>query len=317
MRQSILIIGPDINTCGIGGVTIHVKRLKEYLDLNGIGYGFADYKTKSIITIFRDIYKHRIVHLHISNPILQFTLVLLCALIGKKVILTLHGNYGRFNWIKNQFVRLSVRFATIPIAINTKSYEICNKINSRTQLIPAFIPPQKHEVLQKEIMDLLLELRSRGKIIVSTNAFNIAIDSKGNEIYGIDFLISEFLQGLYNNMVLVISDPTGNYARKYNNVELENIYFINYPHSYFEVLKYVDYFVRNTSTDGDALSVKEALYLGVPTICSDVVDRPKGVRLFKYCDRESFHRCFEDSIVKKNIIESGVERIAYLYTTII
>lgn len=46
--------------------------------------------------------------------------------------------------------------------------------------------------------------------------------------------------------------------------------------------------IRNTPTDGDSLSVKEALYLHKPILATDAVSRPKGVILFKYNDEESF-----------------------------
>jgi glycosyltransferase involved in cell wall biosynthesis len=43
-------------------------------------------------------------------------------------------------------------------------------------------------------------------------------------------------------------------------------------------------FVRPTLTDGDALSVREALSLGVRTVASDAAPRPPGVRLFRAGD---------------------------------
>lgn len=45
-----------------------------------------------------------------------------------------------------------------------------------------------------------------------------------------------------------------------------------------------DLFVRPTLTDGDALSVREALALGVRTVASDVVARPFGVHTFRTGD---------------------------------
>ena len=99
-------------------------------------------------------------------------------------------------------------------------------------------------------------------------------------------------------------------------MDCNSVYFIDYPHSYFELLKHVDYFVRNTSTDGDALSVKEALYLNVPTLCSDVVDRPRGVRLFKYCDKASFERCLLETSQESAVIENGASIILDLYNSV-
>jgi glycosyltransferase involved in cell wall biosynthesis len=50
------------------------------------------------------------------------------------------------------------------------------------------------------------------------------------------------------------------------------------------VLAEADVFVRPTNTDGDANSVREALYLGVPAVASDVVERPAGTILFRTRD---------------------------------
>jgi glycogen(starch) synthase len=40
-------------------------------------------------------------------------------------------------------------------------------------------------------------------------------------------------------------------------------------------------FVRPTFTDGDSISVREALALGVPVIASDAANRPEGTVLFE------------------------------------
>lgn len=308
--RELLIIGPLPQKHGIGGVTIHVQRLLDYMDINNIPYSFVDYKEKSIRDVLAFIRKATIVHLHISNPKYQFMLALLCCFLRKKSIITVHGNYGRFRTIDNFWVRMSIRFATIPVLINQGSYEKCKKFNKRAQMVPAFIPPQKQEVLEPEIIRIINRIHGEGKKIVSTNAYNVTYDKKGNEIYGIDFLVDFFRDN--KNYELVVSDPSGNYKKKYPNT-IESVEFINYPHPYFELLKYVDYFVRNTSTDGDALSVKEALYLKKPVICTDVVDRPDGVYTFKYSEKKSFMHCMCKASSPNTQIENGAVRIVKLY----
>ena len=49
-----------------------------------------------------------------------------------------------------------------------------------------------------------------------------------------------------------------------------------------------DIFVRPTSSDGDAVSLREALYLKTPSVASDVVSRPEGTVLFKNRDVADF-----------------------------
>lgn len=314
MEDELLIIGPSIQERGIGGVTVHVQRLKDYLDLHDISYRFLDYKSNGILRLFKAITKAQIIHFHISNPLFLFVLVIYACLRRKKTVITLHEDYGRHGLFKNVIVSCIIRMVTTPIVLNEHSYKMCKEINNRTLLIPAFIPPQKEEILQEAIISLLEKIRKENRKIVSTNAFNILIDKDGNDVYGIDFLVNYFRDS--ETKVLVVSDPSGNYHNKYSNIITNSVFFIDYPHSYYEVLKRADYFVRNTSTDGDALSVKEALFLGLPAICSDVVDRPKGVLLFKYSDKVSFESCFDKINRGNHNIENGAEKIIQLYRTL-
>lgn len=314
MNNKLLLVGPELTKHGIGGVTIHVKRLRDSLEKNDYDYEFKDYKSTKLWDLIKVIYKFRIVHFHISNPIYQFILVFSSRLMGKKILMTVHGNYGRFGAVKNWMVRNAIRMATVPIVINEKSYQKCKNFSKQTRLIPAFIPPQEEERLQTEIINLLNKLHEEGKKIVSTNAYNISYDRNGNDTYGIGFLVDYFKES--DDMALVVSDPSGNYHKQYTDLQSNSVYFIDYPHPYFELLNHVDYFVRNTSTDGDALSVKEALYLGVPTLCSDVVDRPNGVSSFKYSDRVSFEKCLHTSSKADVQIEDGAERLLELYKEI-
>ena len=57
--------------------------------------------------------------------------------------------------------------------------------------------------------------------------------------------------------------------------------------SFVKLIKYSDLVLRPTCTDGDALTVREALFLGKPVIASDIVSRPEGTILFKNRDYES------------------------------
>lgn len=50
------------------------------------------------------------------------------------------------------------------------------------------------------------------------------------------------------------------------------------------LMKQCDLVLRPTNTDGDALTIREALYFGVPVIASDAVRRPTGTILFRNRD---------------------------------
>jgi glycosyltransferase involved in cell wall biosynthesis len=70
-----------------------------------------------------------------------------------------------------------------------------------------------------------------------------------------------------------------NLVKKYN-LE-DNFHFYTKPVAYPAVINMCDLFIRPTNTDGDALSIIEALTLQKPTIASDVCRRPEGTILFK------------------------------------
>ncbi len=314
-RNNLLIIGPLPDLHGIGGVTVHVQRLLGFLEHQGFPYSFLDYKGIRPLALLKAFKKADVVHIHISNPVFMFALVVLSRLLGKTTLCTFHGNYGRYDALKNFLVRISLRLSSVPIVINQYSYSKCKRFNKRLLLIPAFIPPQKEEILPDEIVSLVERIRENNKTIFSTNAYNITIDKEGNEIYGIDFLVHYFEDSA--DKALIVSDPSGNYQKRYSELESSSVFFIGYPHPYYELLKRVDFFVRNTSTDGDALSVKEALYLGLPTLCTDVVDRPEGARLFKYCDAESFENAVNNPSAGVASIENGAIRLLELYKSLI
>lgn len=294
----ISIIGALPESSFIGGVTIHVKRLLQGLDAKHVDYAFADYKSIGILRACLFIAKHRgCIHVHVTNPILLLIFVLVCKLVLAKCIFTLHANSGRFKDIKKLCLNLALRLADIPILINKRTYETYSKINKNARFIPAYIPPTTEEPLPEEVKDILSSCKQRGCPIVSTNASKYALDKDGNDIYGMDFLISYFTN--LPAYTLLISDPKDCYRLRYPHTS-ENIVFISQAHSYYELLKHVDLFVRNTSTDGDALSVKEALSLEIPVLCSDIVDRPSDVILFKYSDPTSFTKALEKTKEQKH-----------------
>jgi glycosyltransferase involved in cell wall biosynthesis len=90
-----------------------------------------------------------------------------------------------------------------------------------------------------------------------------------------------------------------------------NVFFLNYSHDFVDVIKTCDAFIRATTTDGDSLSVQEAMYLGKDVIASDVIDRPKGCILFKTEDElekiisnfNSFKNSFKSYHFMNNMIE--------------
>lgn len=315
--KRLSIVGALPESSFIGGVTIHVQRLLRNLDSRGIDYEFCDYKAIGVYRACLFILRHRgCVHIHVTNPILLLLYVACCKMTLSRCIFTLHANHGRFTGVKELCLTMALHLADVPVLINEKSYEVYKKINRNAKLIPAFIPPLSEPPLSDDVKSVVAMCKDRKRPIVSTNASKYSADKDGNDIYGIDFLVSYFSS--QPDYTLLISDPKNAYSQRISQTT-GNIFFLNKPHSYYELLKLVDVFVRNTSTDGDALSVKEALSLGVPTLCSDCVDRPSGVILFKYSDSHSFKQALDKAGRQKSTTHTvqptndAVEELVSLY----
>lgn len=303
----ILIIG---NTPPpIGGVTIHVARLLKILKEKKINFHFFELSAKKLPLLFFKIWKYRIIHLQTSNSYLRFILILWCKLFFKKTIFTFHGNVGRYNKLRNWCDRSSFKLATVPIVINKNSFKLASSFSSQVKQISAFIPEKEPKILSKVIEKKLLALKKNYAQLFSTNASALSFDRENKEIYQVSTLIEIF--SVLNDKALVISDPTGKNFHKFQDklMNCENILFITEDHDFNSVLKLSDCFIRYTTTDGDALSVNEAIYWGKNVIASNVVDRPLGVELVDLNTESLFEaiRHFESSELKTNVNESITE----------
>ena len=307
----VLILGTIPATAGIGGVTIHVQRLLERLDKIGIIFSLCDYKALPFKEQIRLMKQHQIIHLHVSHPVLRFLYALIAKLTGKKLVFTIHGNLGRFNWTGNLLDKLNVKLSDVPIAINRQSYEKALKWNKQAQLISAFIPPLTDGKVPEWAVEKIENLRKQGHRVFSTNASVCSFTPTGEEIYGIEFLIEFFRQ---RDEVLVISDPSGQYAEKHKG---EDVFIITGPHSTYAIYKHVDGTIRNTATDGDSLSVRESLYLGLQTLATDRVDRPEGCLLFHYNDTESLGKALNDKRISTKVrMDDPIAQITGIYQSL-
>ncbi len=280
--KPILIIGKTPPP--IGGVTIYVERLLSLAKRNKLEYAFYDLNKFNLPSFIKSIRCARNAHLNTSSSYLRLLFTILCKLFATNSIITIHGNLGRFGLVKNICDQISISLADYPIVINADSYKKAIKLNKKTKLISAFIPSFTEKKLPMHINDAINEIIKRTDLTFCTNAYKRSFDKNNNEIYGIQFLISFFSNR--PNLGLIIADPSSSYKNIYNNLP-NNIYIIGEPVSFIEILKLSDCFIRNSSTDGDSLSIHEALQYHTPVIASDIVDRPSEVLLMKYSDQYS------------------------------
>jgi glycosyltransferase involved in cell wall biosynthesis len=278
MNDKILIIGSIPPP--IGGVTIHVDRLIKSLKKADYAFDFISFNENTLYRILKSIFKYKTIHLHTSNVYLRFIVSLTGFLTLKKIIITYHGNLGRFSTFKNFFDLTSVILCKIPIVLNIDSLKKALRYNKKAVLISAFIAPVGENELDTDILELTSTIKSNYKTVFSTNAFNVSFDKNGNETYNISALVDTFENIDWH--ALIVSDPSGKYYKYIADRRdiPRNVFFINKPHSYYKLLEKADVMIRATTTDGDALSVREALILNKIVVASNVVPRPEGVILY-------------------------------------
>ncbi len=320
MKKKILIIGPTPPP--IGGVSIHVERLLTVLR-NEFDVVYINLR-KIAFKDLKKVFNARLIHINISNVNIIFILTFIFKILGKKSIITIHGNVERIGRIKFRLLLMTSRLCSKIIVLNNSSQQFLHKHGlGNVTKISAFIPPAKINKLPINLERSLIQKKMKYKYLFCTNAWRAVFDKDGTETYGIIGLL-EIFNGLEYG--LVFSDPSASYSLKINKEKInipENVYLITGNHDFNAVLQLCDAFLRTTSTDGDSLSVREALYLGKPVLASDVVDRPSGVILYEYGNKHSLMKnirliAIGGVILKQQITSSTtIEDIKELYNKVL
>ena len=294
MKLKVLLIGelpPPF-----GGVTIHMKRFTAFLKDNKVNFTIFDHYRDSWFSIFAKLRRCSLIHVHSNNYWFLFLLSMgNLLLINKPIILTIHNSrfsspHSKMFNITKLVVRLILSNVSAVIEVNRNS-NLMFYLKIKTVFIPAFIPPSSVETNTEQLPKIFHSLREKHKILITANAYQFSFFNN-EDLYGIDLSI-ELMRMLVTNghkeigFIFVIPE-VGNKVYmediqklviKHNLLEYFHLY--NKPVLYPAVLNICDIFIRPTNTDGDALSVREALLLKKPVIASDVSIRPTGTILFK------------------------------------
>lgn len=263
----------------VGGVTIHVDRLIHQAR-KSMPIDFIPISIPSLVKLPYSLAVYKVIHLHASNPYLQALIAVLCGLMNKPLILTIHRDFGALHSKAAKFAeRVAVKYAAKTIVLNQTSYELASNISARCEIISSFIPPvmEREPKFSQEELSSIEELKSRSEMTFCTNAYKRCEDTLGVELYGIEECVEVFRN--QPTLGLIILDPSETYQEYFStqNTELpDNVLLFTGMHSFYRLVELCDGTIRNTSTDGDSLSVKESLYLEKITLATDVVSRPEG-----------------------------------------
>lgn len=313
---------PDIAIIGsypppYGGISIHLQRLADYAEKTGLD--FIAYNTVSsserpsrvisvsqrrIIWYLMFCWWHRcqVVHLLSTSYSSRVLFGLMAAVRPGKYLLSIHGRSIseplRGNWIRRQLTLWFLRRMDVVIACNPEIERECREDvglpEEKVRMIPAFIPVLPDRI--QEPPDYIRNFHDTHDPVISSVGW-VGQTYQGADIYGLDMLIElvERLRGDYPRLGLVMSVNGGKPEAVEQFVEecrrrvgSSMLLITESLEDISAIFRDSDLFVRPTNTDGDAVSIREALFLGTPVVASDAVPRPEPCVLFKSRDMDDF-----------------------------
>ncbi|MDD4494042.1 MAG: glycosyltransferase family 4 protein [Eubacteriales bacterium] len=327
MMNSVGIIGPFPPP--YGGISVHVKRMQQRLlesgykcrvyDENEIG-SYAGFLPRM------PFMKEKLLHFHCVNERVR-ALIGLFRIAGKKIVLTIHGES-----IIEQLSRRGTRRAMLIRGLKLINHIICvnDRIadvimrqgvdRSKISVIPAYLHPDYD---QKDYMKLPKKVREfiqnpdyrKCGLLIAANGWIRLTTEAGNpsDLYGICSLIEldkRLSEASYTNVKLIIvllgigslTDREKAYyslLMKQAEALLEKgnlMVFEPTNTELYPIIEKCGIFIRPTLTDGDSVSIREAMHFGKPVIASDAVKRPEGVLLCKTGDIEDLYMRTADVI---------------------
>jgi len=317
-KKKVVLIGPVPPPAG--GISMHIHRLSMLLEKN-YNIDFIDeanpakpqYFNIRSLNFFKYLQKimgSDLIYVHSGNYILRMLHIIMGKLFFKKIILTLHAYPFDKKKIVKYFEEAIYRKAHKIILVNANLFDKINLPHEKCIVQNAFLPPvmESESELPEAVIEWIARTKRKGKIIMCANAWQLEI-FKNEDLYGLDMCIEAIsklkMSGCQASFIFNVAstdklkDLYLNYQSKINELGLsDDFLLINEKLSFVKLIEKTDIILRPTNTDGDALTVREALFLNKPVVASDIVERPAGTTLFKTRD-------IDDMVAKLKMIISG------------
>jgi glycosyltransferase involved in cell wall biosynthesis len=303
-----------------GGVSVHVERLVGRL--RSAGHDARPIapqgRNEKLWTAYRRIARESngdVLHAHVAGLAHLVALGALAAT-GRRAVLTVHGQsledeLHRVGPFGRQALRLALGRLAGLIAVNDRIADVAVREGGmapeRVARIPAFLPPDR-EALRAAAPDAAVcRFLADHEPVVAANAFNLALH-EGVPLYGADLLpaIVAALRrrhpraGALLYLATCEGDDAGRLAAVGAAAEAagvaRDLLVVTGSQPFGPALARADVLLRPTTTDGDAVSVREALWLGVPVVASDCVARPAGTILVSGRDPLAYAAAIETAL---------------------
>lgn len=295
ISQHVALLHELLRNKKIESCVIDVSNSKEKIN-SGVIYSKS--KLKLFFNIILSCRKLDIIHIHTNgHNFKSWLLILVCGLLSRLYsvpsVVTIHSGLSpayisHMTTMKKIFLLKVLEWYSRVIAVNSKIKDalIINGIkNEKIEIISAYLGLlSESKIPENDHLKMFVEVRK--PLLASIVAFQPE--------YGINLLYS-LMQNLikkHPNAGLVIICSGEGYREMQEQIDKKKlgdciclVFDVESANVYY-ILKKSTLFLRATDFDGDAISVREALELGVPVIASRTDFRPEGVLTFKIGDIE-------------------------------
>jgi glycosyltransferase involved in cell wall biosynthesis len=301
-----------------GGVSTEVLRLRPLLDGRGVDYVVYNTASESaegerVVAIGRRrrswwtlgfllTCRERAVYLMTARLVVWVLGSAILRLRGRRVLVQLRNArlldfIAQSHW-QRTWAGFALRRMTRVVCVSHRLVEAARSLGVEERQVfwcPAFLPPTPAAAADRlGVAPEVWHFAARRHPVIAANG-KVGFYA-GQDLYGLDLLVelAARLKKDYSGLGIVVcfwdhqpkdDAPLARLQERAAERGVEHaIYFNTRSGTFIPVLQAADLFIRPTNTDGDAVSVREALYLGVPTIASDAVERPEGTILFRNRD---------------------------------
>jgi glycosyltransferase involved in cell wall biosynthesis len=309
-KRKILMIGPLPPPAG--GVSIHINRLSHHLKKNYLVEFIDEAKSMKdeifnvrsfdLRSYFRLMTDADLIYIHSGSNALRMLHLLTGWLLGKKIVLTIHGYLKRKMLLPRLVDQLFYKMASKIIIVNANILERISLPAEKCIVRHAFLPPvmEDEPEIPLVVRSWISNARQHQKTVICSNAWRLDIFNN-QDLYGLDLcievaerLVKEKLPAAFVFNVSTIDDNDSlftKYADRIKMLGLEGSFLlINEKFSFVRLMEEADIVLRATNFDGDSLTVREALMLGKPILASDVVNRPAGTTVFENRNIADLHK---------------------------
>lgn len=301
-KKKYVHIGPQFPP--LGGVSVHIYRHSKLLAKKGWDVDVVDYSKLSLFNklwkIVGLIFKKNIDVIHLHGTDIKSMIAVLMRPYTTNLKYTDHSGrwvsdlsgFKKYIFILvlkkiNQLIlvgrHLENHYDSVGIEIPIKKKVIEN----------AFIAPPEEdeaEIWQTYTRETKDFIGSHSPLIVA-NAFQLVF-YRGVDLYGLDMCVelTVNLKKKFPDVGFLFALANDNEETKYlnqnkqliSNLGLQrNFHIMTGQKQLWPILRKANLMVRPTNTDGDALSIREAIHFGCHTIASDVCVRPRDTTVFK------------------------------------